>query len=151
MLDHLAGTDMNARAGAGALDLRHCCNAGESFAAKAEAGDGIEVRERGHLARRVAHEGERELVRRDPITVVADTDRCPPRSPHVDADSSCFGVDGVLDQLFDNRGGTFDHFTGRDRIRDLGRQDVDGCGHVSSREPSSLRSGSGAISIGRPS
>src|SRR6266849_1491803 len=86
VLDDLARADVDAPARAGALDLRNRRDARESLAPEAKAGDGVEVTQRGDLARRVTNEGQRQLVRGDAIAVVAHTDRRPPRSPHVDAD-----------------------------------------------------------------
>src|SRR5712691_1402963 len=170
MLDHLTCPDVNAHAGAAALDVRDRGNARKCLTAEPEAGDGVEVGEGRDLAGRVAHKCKRQLVRGNSGSVVAYTNRRPSGTSHVGADAARVGIEGVFDELFDNRCGTFDHLPGGDRIRDLGQEDAN-LRHRSNLErssysfcrasrglsvsgwisSSSLRSGSGAISIGKPS
>src|ERR1700716_1329337 len=50
MTEHITCTKADARAGAGALDVRHRRNARERLTPETEAGDGIEVRQLRYLA-----------------------------------------------------------------------------------------------------
>ena len=56
VLDHLARADVDACAGAGALDLGDRRDAGQGFAAKPEGGDRLQVGEGGDLACRMTDE-----------------------------------------------------------------------------------------------
>src|ERR1700693_4196963 len=119
----------------------------------------------------MAHECDGELVCRDARAVITYPDRRPSRAAHVDVDAPSLRVEGVLDQLFNHRGGQLDHLTGRDGVSDLRSEQVNGfaqgdslarssysfCSASSGLSESgsisfsSLRKGSGASSIGSPS
>ena len=88
--------------------LGHRADAGERLAAEAEAGDAPEVVGVAQLAGGVAGEGELELVGRDTRAVVAHLDRAQPAAAQLDRDRPRARVDGVLEQLLDDRGGALD-------------------------------------------
>ena len=168
VLHDLCVADAERRAAGGALDVGDGRDACQRFAAKAERLDHGEIRQRGQLARRVPDERQRELISRDAGAVVADADRRLARATDVDADPACPGVERVLDQLLDHRGRALDHLASGDRVGDLRRQHLDhevsfarswysfcsasrGLRDPGSISSSSLRRGSGDISIGSPS
>ena len=70
---------------------------------------------------------ERELrvVAIHPRTIVAHANQRLPAVLQLDADRAGAGVEGVLDQLLDDRRRPFDDLTGRDLIGDIGGQDLD--------------------------
>ena len=77
------------------------------------------------LRRRVALERQVRLVRRHARAVVADADEPEPAALDLDLDAARAGVERVLDQLLDHRGGPLDHLAGGDLIGQLGRQHAD--------------------------
>ena len=62
------------------------------------------------------------------MTVVADLDALASAIFEEHVDRARAGIDGVLDELFDDGGGTLDDFTGGDLVDQLGRQEMD-AGH----------------------
>src|SRR5439155_10613597 len=92
------------------LDLGHGGDARQGFAAKTECDDGAEVGARRQLARRVAGEGEGELVRLNATAVVDDPDEAEAAAGNLDFYPRGAGVEGVLDQLLDGGGRPFDYF-----------------------------------------
>src|SRR5207245_11025112 len=125
------------------------------------------------LACPLTDERKRWLVGGSAAAGTAEAAGSSPRATHIDAGAPRFRVGGVLTELFHYRGRPLDHLPRRDRIGNLSGQDVDRAGHCyrsslarssysfwsassglrvsGSMSSSSLRSGSGASSIGRPS
>jgi hypothetical protein len=116
---------VNAAARARALDIGNRRDAGKRLAPEAKRPDRLEVGERPDLARRVALKGQRELLGGNPGAVVDDPDQVAAGAPDLDRDPVGAGVEGVLDQLFDNRRRPLHNLAGGDRIGDLGRQRSD--------------------------
>ena len=93
-----------ARAG-GERQARHRGDRGERLAAEAHGGDRLEVFEAADLAGGVPREGERQVLARDALAVVLDLDA--PRAAFVEGhrDRPCPGVEAVLEQFLQHRGG----------------------------------------------
>ena len=105
---------------------RYRGDGGERFASEAHGRHRLEVGEARDLARRVAHESERQLVRRDAVAVVFDLDAAHAAFVERDADHARAGVDAVLHQLLQHRGRALHHFAGRDLAHEKLRQHADG-------------------------
>ena len=67
-------------------------------------------------------EGQRQVIAREASAIVGDADEVQPAAHQVNANLSRAGVDGVLDQLLDHRGGPLDDLTGGDLGGDILRQ-----------------------------
>ena len=87
---------------------------GKRFAAEAEGGQAIEVLERRQLRGRVPLHRERQVGGGDAAAVVDDLDQLDAAALDRDADAGRAGVDGVLDQLLDDRDRALDHLAGGD-------------------------------------
>src|SRR5579872_3851176 len=139
------------------LELRNGSNACQSFTAKTERDHAPQIIGLLELARRMAPYGEGELIGRDTVAVVDDFDLAQPArgDPHGDAMRVC--IQGVFDELFDDRDGTFDHLSRGDLSDRLGIEKLDQSDSKSracsltcglERRP---RSGRCASSVGRSS
>ena len=80
------------------------------------------------LARRVRRERQRHLGRGDAAAVVDHADERPPAVLDLDRDLRRPGVDGVLDELLDDRRRPLDHLAGRDAIDQPRRELADRSG-----------------------
>ena len=121
--------DLRAHRGAGRdrdePHLGHRRDAGQGFAAKAHGLDGEEVGLGADLARGMALERERRLLRRHALPVVRHPDGAPPGLLNVHRHASGPGVDGVLHQFLHHGGGPLDDFAGGDLVDDVAREDRD--------------------------
>ena len=70
----------------------------------------------------MAQKGGGQLLRRNAAAVVGDADVGQAAVLDLRHDGGGPGVDGVLQQLFDDAGGTFHHFSGGNQVRHMGRQ-----------------------------
>ena len=122
LLGGLAGPDAEYRAAACTLDLRHRGDARQRLTAKTERLDGDEVGKLAQLAGRMADERDSKLRGRNAGAVVADSNRGLPRPAHVDADAPRARVEGVLDELLDDRSRSLDHLAGGDGVGHLRRK-----------------------------
>ncbi len=122
---------LDARRGRGVLgaardehlgDRRDRC---ERFAAEPERRDRLELGERADLARRVAHQRERQLVGGNPAAVVGDRNALDAAFVEQDAQRARAGGERVLDELLDDGGGPLDHFARRDLADQLVGQRLD--------------------------
>ena len=68
---------------------------------------------------------ESGIVQRHAAAVVADLDALLAAILQHHVDRNRLRIDGVLDQLFDDRRGALDDFTGSDLIDEIGRKNVD--------------------------
>jgi len=102
LVEEAARPQVNAAARARALDIGNRRDAGKRLAPEAKRPDRLEVGERPDLARRVALKGQRELFGGYPGAIVDNSDQVAARAPDFDRDPAGTGVEGVLDQLFDN-------------------------------------------------
>ena len=129
--EHLAAGDFNARAGlllAGAGfegKARDRSDGRQGLAAEAESGDAQQVVRARELAGGVTLEGEHGVVMQHAAAVVGDADEAPSSACDLDAQMSRTGVDGVLEQLLDDRGRTLHDLSGRDFIRNIVGEDAD--------------------------
>jgi hypothetical protein len=101
-------------------------DAREGLPAKAERLDAGEVLGRAELARRVAHERERELLVRDAPAVVGHDDARDPAAVDLHVDARGLRVDRVLAELLDDAGGSLDHLARCDLVGQLVGQHDDG-------------------------
>jgi hypothetical protein len=77
------------------------------------------------LAGGVALEGQQSIVAEHAATVVGDADQAAAAGFDLDAQLGGPGVERILEQLFDDRSGALDDFTGGDLVGDLVGQDAD--------------------------
>jgi len=93
-----------------------CRDRGERLATKAHRADVLEIVEACDLARRMAVERECEFVARDAAAVVGHPDA--PHTPLFELyfDRAGAGIDGVLEQFLEHRGGPFDDLAGGDLV-----------------------------------
>ena len=89
-------------------------DARQRFAAKPERGQAVEILERGELRRRVPADRQRQIGRRDAAAVVDDLDQLDAATTDRDPDPGGAGIDGVFDQLLDDRNRALDDLSGGD-------------------------------------
>ena len=89
---------------------------GQGFAAEAQGGDGEQVFGVLQLAGGVALEGQQGIVAHHAAAVVDDLDELLAAGLDVDPDARGAGIQRVLQQLLDHRGGTLDDLTGGDLV-----------------------------------
>ena len=89
-------------------------NGCQRLAAKTEGPDGKQVLLGLQLGGSMPLERQRHLGRRDPRSVVGHLDQAATTALDAHADGACPGIEGVLDQLLDDRRGSFNHLTGGD-------------------------------------
>ena len=106
-------------------EMRDRRDARQRLAAKAERVNGGEIVGSLNLARRVALEREPRILRAHPLAIVFDADEPLAAQLDVDLDPPRAGVDGVFDELFDDRCRTLDHLAGGDLIGEVGWEEVD--------------------------
>ena len=106
-------------------EARHRSNRRQSFAAEAQRADALEVVERGDLARCVCGNRERQIVRINPIAVVANSDQACTTLLDVDLDARGAGVEAVLDQFLDHRRRPFDDLAGGNLVDQFDREGTD--------------------------
>ena len=94
-------------------------DAWKGFAAKTHRGNGTEVFGFGDFAGGVAFQAKQRVVAAHADAVVGDTNETAAASLDLDSDSSRFGIERVLDQLFDDAGRTLNDFACRDLVRDV--------------------------------
>ncbi len=112
-------------------DARNRSDRGQRFAAKAEAGDALEVVEAADLARGVARQRRRQVLGRDAAAVVGDADQAHTAFFQLHVDPGGAGIEAVFQQFLEHRGGAFDHLAGcyladqevRQRLDDSHRAD----------------------------
>ena len=110
----------------------------ESFAAKAECGDGEQVVGGAKLGGGVALEGQERVVANHSVTVITDADELAATSLDLDANACRAGIKRVFKELFDDGGGPFDDFTSGDLVRHQVREDANAA-HVAIVVGSGLR------------
>jgi hypothetical protein len=82
---------------------------------EAEAGD-VQKVAAVDLGRRVARQGERQILRPHAATVVGDADQGLAAMGDLHGDPRGAGVDGVLHQFLDRTGGPLHHLASRDTV-----------------------------------
>ena len=97
-------------------EMRDRRDAGQRLAAKSQRVDGGEIVGPLNLAGRVALERQPRIVRAHPLAVVFDAHQALAAHFDVDLNAPRAGVDGVFDELFDDRGRPLDDFAGGDLI-----------------------------------
>ena len=120
--------------GVGVPGGRGQCEAGDAgdrrqcLAAEAQGADLREIVEAADLRGGVALEGQQGVVVPHPRAVVAHLDQLFPAVLEDDVDDRCSGVDGILDELFDDRGRALHDLAGSDLVDEIGREEMD-AGH----------------------
>ena len=104
------------RGGGADAQARDRGDARQRLAAKAEAEHLLEVLERADLAGGVARDGQRQVVGRDALAVVADADEAHAAVLEIDLDAAGAGVEAVLDQFLDHGRRPFHDLAGRDLV-----------------------------------
>ena len=99
----------------------HRADRGQRLAAESEAPDAQEI-VLGQLRGAVTLDGERELVPRHALAVIADGDEALAAVAQHHLDAARAGVDRVLDQLLHRRGGALHHLAGGDAVDQDRRQ-----------------------------
>ena len=97
----------------------------QRLTAEPECRDRVEILVARQLGRRVALEGQRQLVGRHPDAVVGDADERGPAVAQIDRDRQGSGVQRVLHQLLDGRGGALDDLSGGDLVDEVVGQPAD--------------------------
>ena len=126
-----AAVDANLRAGHVAAqprlhdEVRDRRDAGQRFASEAERVDGGEVVGALNLARRVTLERQPRILRAHPFAIVFDAHEPLAAQLDVDLDAARARVDGVFDELFDDRGRPLDDLAGGDLVREVGGKEGD--------------------------
>ena len=106
-------------------EMRDRRDAGQRLAAEPERVNRGEIVGALNLARRVTLERQPRILRAHPIAVVLDAHEPLAAQLDVDLDAARAGVDGVFDELFDDRRRTLDNLAGGDLIGEVGGQEVD--------------------------
>ena len=123
--DTQAGGKGLAACAAGQGDLAHSRNAVQGFPAKAKGGNLVEVFGRDQFARRVAFKGQRQLLDRNPTTVVGHTKQPAPPFAHFDANFGRTRIDAVFQQFFGHIGGPLDDLACGDLGSNIGCKELD--------------------------
>ncbi len=100
-------------------------DARQRLAPKPERAQRVYILDRADLARRMAGEGQLDLVGRDPVAIVGHADQLQTTPEQFDADVSGPSIERVVDQLADDRDGPRHDLASRDLLRHLGRQHAD--------------------------
>jgi hypothetical protein len=118
-VDEEIGADEGAVLAGGEAEAGDAGDAGDGLAAEAKGGDGGEVEAGAYFAGGVAFEAEEGIVAVHAGAVVDDADGGGAAAADHDLNLAGSGVEGVLDELFDDRGGTLDDLAGGDLAGDL--------------------------------
>ena len=73
----------------------------------------------------MALKGQQGVVAIHAVAVVGNANQLAPAAFDLDADAVGAGVEGILQQLFHDRGGPVHHFAGGDLVGDLVRKNAD--------------------------
>ena len=103
-------------------EMRHRRNRRQRLAAEPERQDRREIVGAPDLAGRVALDRQPRIVRLHPLAVVLDADLLLAAELDVDRQPAGAGVDRVLDQFLDDRGGPLDDLAGGDLVGEVGGQ-----------------------------
>ena len=120
------------RAGAWArhdVEAGHRADRGQGLATEAERRDGAEIAG-GELRGGVPLDREVEILGPHADAVVDDADQAAPARLHRDGDRAGTGVERILDQLLDDRGGALDHLARGDAIDEHGIETAHGHGRT---------------------
>jgi hypothetical protein len=94
-------------------------DAGQSFAAESHGADGREVLRPTDFTRSMALKAKESVVPTHANAVIGNADKAASAGLDLYRDLRCTGVHGVLDQLFNDAGGPFDHLASGDLVGDL--------------------------------
>ena len=99
--------------------MRHRSDGGERLASEAHGDDGEEISRLADLARRMPLKGHPGIDGTHTGTIVDDLYQCFAGILDDDLDIGRTGVNGILDQLLDDRSRSLDHLTGSDLIGNI--------------------------------
>ncbi len=114
------------RGAGGQCQLRDRGNRGQRLAAEPKRGDVLKVMQTGDLGRRVTRQRQRHLFWRNTAAVVDDRDSLHAAGFQSYRQLSSTGIEGVFQQLLDNRRWSFDDLAGSDLGDQLVGKLVDG-------------------------
>jgi len=89
---------------------------GQRLATETQGADRVQIRHAGQFAGRVPLDRKHRVVPVHPAAVVGDPDPLPPSRAQLDLDRAGAGVQAVLHELLDDRGGPLHHFTRSDAV-----------------------------------
>src|SRR3954453_5342230 len=124
---------------AGECEMRDRSDTCQSFPAKSQARDALEVFQAGNLAGRMACQRECEVVARNACPIVADLDLLDAARLQLDLQARCAGIEAVFQQLFECGRRAVDDFPRGDLIDEQVRQTLNGHGGKNYRRPRRLR------------
>jgi hypothetical protein len=107
------------------LEARDRRDGGQRLAAESERRHPDQIGRRADLARRVALQRKLRVVAIHPRTVVAHANQRLAAILQLDADGTGAGIEGVLDQLFDDGRRPLDDFARRDLVGDVAGKYLD--------------------------
>ena len=119
-------------------DLGDTADGGQGFAAEAKGVDVAEIPDLVQFAGGVAGEGQGQIVGVDATAVIDDLDEVAAAVPHFDVEACAASINGVLQQFFDDAGGSFDDLAGGDLINERVRQRLNACHRLSRRRRNPL-------------
>ena len=115
-------------------------DAGQGFTTKAQTGDPFQVIEAGDLAGGVPRQRQLQIIRRDAVAVVGQTDQLDTALLQIQANLAAAGIETVFQQFLDDGGRALDHLAGGDLGNEQVWEEVD-MGHGVSVAPASLLAG----------
>jgi hypothetical protein len=101
---------------AGESELRYRCHTRQRFTAKAQAGDLLQIVQRGDLAGGMAHQRQRQFIFRNAIAVVANAQQLDAATFQLHCDVGSTRIQTVLQQFLERSSRTLDHLTGGDLV-----------------------------------
>src|SRR5205823_3488191 len=94
-------------------------NTGQSFAAKAHGSDGGQILGALNFAGGMTLEAEESVIAAHADAIIGNANEAAATGLDFDRDAPGAGIEGVLDQFFDDAGGPLDHLARRDLVGDL--------------------------------
>ncbi len=101
---------------AGECDLAYRGHAGQRLTAESHAGDALQIVERGDLAGGMAHQCQRQLLRRDAAAVVAHAQQFHTAAFQLHGDLCRTRIQAVFQQFLQGGSGPFDDLAGGDLV-----------------------------------
>ncbi len=108
----------------GQQQARYRADRGQRLAAKAQGGHPLQIIQIGNLAGGMARQGQRQILMGDAATIIAHPQQLHAALLDIDINASSAGIQAVFQQLLDDRGRPFHHFTGGDLVGQPRRQQM---------------------------
>ena len=106
--------------------IRHGCDTGQGLAAKAQRANMLQIVDLRHLARRVARQGQGQLICGNTRAIIRHADQLQAAIHQLHANLRCAGIDAILNQLLHDRGRALNHLAGGNLSGDIGRELANG-------------------------